>query len=82
LRRFIEGNQSTIVSAREQYERIKHEMNRFKPIEEVGIRRTADTLAKAGLKAMRETESHKKETYCSDIHCSRECFPRLLWISS
>lgn len=61
LRRRIEGNQSTIVSAREQYERIKHEMNRFKPIEEVGIKRTADTLAKAGLKAMRETEAHKKE---------------------
>jgi sugar phosphate isomerase/epimerase len=61
LRRFLEGNQSTIVSAREQYERIKHEMNRFKPIEEVGIQRTADTLAKAGLKAMRETEAHKKE---------------------
>jgi len=61
LRRFLEGNQSTIVSAREQYERIKHEMERFKPIEEVGIKRTADTLAKAGLKAMRETEAHKKE---------------------
>ncbi len=61
LRRHIEGNQSTIVSAREQYERIYQEMNRFKPIEEVGIKRTADTLAKAGLKAMEETNKHKKE---------------------
>jgi sugar phosphate isomerase/epimerase len=61
LRRAIEGNQSTVVSAREQYERIYNEMNRFKPVEEVGIKRTADTLAKAGLKAMRETEAHKKE---------------------
>jgi sRNA-binding carbon storage regulator CsrA len=61
IRRQIEGNQSTVVSAREQYERIKHEMSRFKPIEEVGIKRTADTLAKAGIKAMKETEAHRKE---------------------
>ncbi|MGV8141433.1 MAG: TIM barrel protein [Candidatus Woesearchaeota archaeon] len=61
LRRAIQGNQSTVASSLEQYERIKHEMERFKPIEEVGIKRTADTLAKAGLKAMKETEIHRKE---------------------
>ncbi len=61
LRKQIEGHQSTIVSAQEQYERIKHEMDRFKPIEEVGIQRTADTLGKAGIKAMMATEKHKKD---------------------
>jgi len=61
LKRQLEGNQSTIVSSQEQYEKIKHEMSRFKPIEEVGIKRTADTLAKAGLKAMDETKRHERE---------------------
>jgi len=61
IRKRIEGNQSTVASALEQRKRILEEMSRLKPIEEVGIQRTADTLAKAGLKAMRETEAHKKE---------------------
>ncbi|MGV8171551.1 MAG: TIM barrel protein [Candidatus Woesearchaeota archaeon] len=75
LRRQIEGNQSTVVSAREQYERIKHEMERFKPIEEVGIKRTADTLAKAGLKAMEETDRHKKDLKESIYIAPENVFP-------
>jgi sugar phosphate isomerase/epimerase len=61
LRRNIQGNQATVTASLEEYEKIKREMERFKPIEEVGIKRTADTLSKAGLKAMTETEKHKKE---------------------
>jgi len=75
LRRQLEGNQSTIVSAQEQYEQIKREMNRFKPIEEVGIKRTADTLAKAGLKAMEETNRHRKELKESIYIAPENVFP-------
>jgi len=61
IKRSITGNQSTVASALEQQKKIIEEMNRFKPIEDVGIKRTADTLAKAGIKAMEETQRHKKE---------------------
>jgi sugar phosphate isomerase/epimerase len=71
LRMIITGNQSTVTSSLEQYERIKHEMERFKPIEEVGIQRTADTLAKAGIKAMQESNAHKKELK-EDIYIAPE----------
>jgi len=61
LKQQLIGNQSTVASALEQQKKILSEMNRFKPIEEVGIKKTADTLAKAGIKAMMETDLHKKE---------------------
>jgi len=61
LQQQLVGSQSTVASALEQQQKIISEMNRFKPIEEVGIKKTADTLAKAGIKAMMETEAHKKE---------------------
>ncbi|MGV8086181.1 MAG: TIM barrel protein [Candidatus Woesearchaeota archaeon] len=61
LKQQLIGNQSTVASALEQQQKILSEMNRFKPIEEVGIKKTADTLAKAGIKAMMETDLHKKE---------------------
>jgi sugar phosphate isomerase/epimerase len=61
LRIEIQGNQSTVVSSLENYERTKKDIERLKPVEEVGIKRTADTLAKAGIKAMTETDAHRKE---------------------
>jgi len=75
LRNFITGNQSTIASALEQQKRILEEMNRMKPIEEVGIKRTADTLAKAGIKAMEETQRHKKELKESIYVAPENLFP-------
>jgi sugar phosphate isomerase/epimerase len=61
LKQQLKGNQSTVASALEQQKKILSEMNRFKPIEEVGIKKTADTLAKAGIKAMEETNKNKKD---------------------
>ena len=61
IRRSITGNQSTVASALEQEQQMLASMERLKPIEEVGIKRTADTLAKAGIKAMEETKRHEKE---------------------
>lgn len=61
IRMDIEGFQATAVSAQEDYKATIETINRFKPVEEVGIQRTADTLARAGIKAMMETDKHKKE---------------------
>jgi len=61
LRHQIEGVQTTAAAAQEQYKKIEEEQKRFKPIEEVGIKRTADTLAKAGIKAMITSDQHKKD---------------------
>jgi len=75
IRQSIEGNQSTVASAMEQKERILAEMKRLKPIEEVGIKRTADTLAKAGIKAMEETQRHRKELKESIYVAPENLFP-------
>jgi len=75
IRDQIIGNQSTVASAMEQHQKILEDMNRLKPIEEVGIKRTADTLAKAGLKAMHETEAHKKELTAPIYIAPENVFP-------
>ncbi len=56
LRKQIEGFQSTAVSAQEQYEKVRHEQQRFKPIDQVGVDRSASTIAKAGIRAMEATK--------------------------
>jgi sugar phosphate isomerase/epimerase len=75
LRQKIEGYQSSSVSAQEQYAKIQHEMDRFKPIEEVGIKRTADTLAKAGIKAMEESQKNKRDLKESIYIAPENLFP-------
>lgn len=61
LRSAINSNLSLSISSQEKVEEIKKQMDRYKPIEEVGIIKTAQGIAKAGLKAMEETNRHKKE---------------------
>jgi sugar phosphate isomerase/epimerase len=75
IKQQITGNQSTVASALEQQQKILSEMKRMKPIEEVGIQRTADTLAKAGIKAMEETQRHKKELKESIYVAPENLFP-------
>jgi sugar phosphate isomerase/epimerase len=57
----VEGYQSTAISQQERYEQILKETQRMKPIEEVGIERTAKAIANVGIKAMRATDKNRKD---------------------
>jgi hypothetical protein len=61
LKEKIRAYQSTSTSAQEQYEGFRKLVERIKPLEEVGIERTAKGVAKAGMKAMFETDKNRKE---------------------
>ena len=61
LKQQIQSYQSISASSQEQYESLKKTIDRIKPIEEVGIKKTADSIAKVGIKAMLETERNRKD---------------------
>jgi len=46
LKQQIQSYQSISASSQEQYESLKKTIDRIKPIEEVGIKKTADSIAK------------------------------------
>jgi len=61
LKEKIRAYESTSISAQEQYEGLKKLIDRIKPLEEVGVERTAKGVAKAGMKAMYETQKNRKD---------------------
>lgn len=61
LKEKIRAYQSTSISAQEQYESFRKLIDRIKPLEDVGVDRTAKGIAKAGMKAMYESDKNRKD---------------------